>query len=228
MYSKERGMTSPAVLRPRGSPAYRQPPRERLQVPLNYSGHAIVDGEEQPLGMAIARESDLTAAELPALGDPPIPRFDGLPRVSELGDGRRHRSPSYAADVSVSDDSVGLFDAAAGEDGAGEGPFTTNPHKKTSAPTNSHEIPSAPTNPHIFPSAPTNFHPAPSINTDHHPSPSAATRTPLRFGGILSLGTEELLLFGLILFLLREGEACPERGDLEETVILLGLLLLLG
>jgi hypothetical protein len=39
---------------------------------------------------------------------------------------------------------------------------------------------------------------------------------------------EELLLLGLILFLLRESEACPERGDLEETVILLGLLLLLG
>ena len=32
---------------------------------------------------------------------------------------------------------------------------------------------------------------------------------------------------GLILFLLREGEG-EDRGDLDETVILLGLLLLLG
>jgi hypothetical protein len=41
------------------------------------------------------------------------------------------------------------------------------------------------------------------------------------------LGLEELLLLGLILFLLREGEG-EDRGDLDETVILLGLLLLLG
>jgi hypothetical protein len=42
------------------------------------------------------------------------------------------------------------------------------------------------------------------------------------------IGLEELLLAGLILFLLRENETCAERGDLDETVILLGLLLLLG
>ena len=40
------------------------------------------------------------------------------------------------------------------------------------------------------------------------------------------LGTEEWLLIGLILLLLRE--AGPDRGDLDETVILLGLLLLGG
>ena len=44
----------------------------------------------------------------------------------------------------------------------------------------------------------------------------------------MSLGLEELLLLGLILFLLREGEGCHDRGDLDETVILLGLLLFLG
>jgi hypothetical protein len=38
---------------------------------------------------------------------------------------------------------------------------------------------------------------------------------------------EELLLLGLILFLLMENSDCPDRGDLDETVILLGLLLLL-
>ncbi len=40
------------------------------------------------------------------------------------------------------------------------------------------------------------------------------------------LGTEEWLLIGLIFLLLRE--AGPERGDLDETVLLLGLLLLGG
>ena len=33
---------------------------------------------------------------------------------------------------------------------------------------------------------------------------------------------------GLILFFLHESTDCEERGDLDETVILLGLLLLLG
>ena len=56
-----------------------------------------------------------------------------------------------------------------------------------------------------------------------------------REGGLLDLshfpfghglGTEEWLLIGLILLLLRE--AGPDRGDLDETVILLGLLLLGG
>ena len=60
------------------------------------------------------------------------------------------------------------------------------------------------------------------------PSLPAPPPPPRRFGGILSLGLEELLLLGLILFLLREGETCSDRGDLDETVILLGLLLLLG
>ena len=41
-------------------------------------------------------------------------------------------------------------------------------------------------------------------------------------------GLEELLLLGLILFLLKEGENQSERGDLDETVILLALLLFCG
>jgi hypothetical protein len=42
------------------------------------------------------------------------------------------------------------------------------------------------------------------------------------------LGMEELLILGLILFLLRESGDSEDRGDLDETVILLGLLLILG
>ena len=66
-------------------------------------------------------------------------------------------------------------------------------------------------------------------------SPSAAPPPARREGCLLDLshfpfghglGTEEWLLIGLILLLLRE--AGPDRGDLDETVILLGLLLLGG
>ena len=73
---------------------------------------------------------------------------------------------------------------------------------------------------------------------EHVPAPTevAASALPARReGGLLDLshfpfghglGTEEWLLIGLILLLLRE--AGPDRGDLDETVILLGLLLLGG
>jgi hypothetical protein len=55
-----------------------------------------------------------------------------------------------------------------------------------------------------------------------------AEDSPFRFLSGQGLGLEELLLLGLILFLLRENGDTPDRGDLDETVILLGLLLLLG
>ena len=46
MYSKDKGITYDAGQPfPRRQPAYRQPDRPRMQVPPNYSGHAIVDGE---------------------------------------------------------------------------------------------------------------------------------------------------------------------------------------
>ena len=238
MYSKERGVTSPAILRPHGSPAYRQPPRERLQVPMNYSGHAIVDGEEQPLGMAISKEPELASVDLPTLGDPPVPRFEGLPRVSELGDGHRHRLSPYAADALSSGEPSDPV-AFGGMEGAGGDPLSsTNSHIFPSIPTKSHQSPLAPTNFHIspstpinshqIPSAPTNSHQSPPTPTNFHSTPPASTRFPLRLESLLPHGTEDLLILGLILFLLRESEACADRGDLDETVILLGLLLLLG
>ena len=42
------------------------------------------------------------------------------------------------------------------------------------------------------------------------------------------IGFEEILLLGLIFFLLKEGEGQPDRGDLDETVILLAILLFCG
>ena len=228
MYSKERGVTPPAVPRPHGTPAYRQPPRERLRVPMNYSGHAIVDGEEQPLGMAISREIEPSAVELPAPGDPPVPRFEGLPRVSELGDGHRYRPPSYAVDTLSSGDPSALL-ASEGTEGMEDDPLSsTNSHAIPLSPTKSHPTPSTSANLHAIPPAPTSLHPAPLTSPNSPPAPPAVTRFPLRLDSILPHGTEDLLIVGLILFLLRESEACSDRGDLEETVILLGLLLLLG
>ncbi len=70
-------------------------------------------------------------------------------------------------------------------------------------------------------------------NRDKRPMP--LSHESQRTGGLFDLshfpfghgiGTEEWLLIGLIFLLLREAES--DRGDLDETVLLLGLLLLGG
>ena len=72
------------------------------------------------------------------------------------------------------------------------------------------------------------------IDTPPPPSPAASAPSPRSQGGSWislfghDLGTEELLLIGMIVLLLMEGGEQEDRGDLTETVILLGLLLLLG
>ena len=195
MYSKDRGVTRREVPRSLGdrAPSYRQGPRERVQVPPNYSGHAIVDGEERPLGTLSASE---TPPPLPA-PESPTPRFDGLPQISSLGDRRQPRGIPAAFTLTET------TEEAAAEESADK-----------------------------YPKEPPRGRDTPS---DQVPSPSGAsepTRAPALFSSARSflshgLGLEELLLLGLILFLLREGEG-EDRGDLDETVILLGLLLLLG
>ena len=195
VYSKDRGVTRREVPRSLGdrAPSYRQGPRERVQVPPNYSGHAIVDGEERPLGTLSAPE---TPPPLPA-PESPTPRFDGLPQISSLGDRRQPRgipasfTVNETAEETVPEESGGRHseDAPQGRD---------TPPDQAPSPDRASEPPRAPT---LF----------------------SAARSFLSHG----LGLEELLLLGLILFLLREGEG-EDRGDLDETVILLGLLLLLG
>lgn len=184
MYSKDRGFTFD---RPRGyqplshrEPAYRQPERSRMQVPPNYSGHAIVDGEERPLGQVAEAPDEVPSCDLPT------PHFDELPRVSELGDNRRR--PSVLTVPATFEEPEGE-----GEDSDGD-------------------------------------------TGEKAPLASAPVSAPLR-GGLFDLsrfpfghgiGMEELLIIGLILFLLYESASCEDRGDIDETVILLGLLLLLG
>ena len=187
MYSKNRGITygTPHIPGGRG-PAYRQPDRPRMQVPANYSGHAIVDGEERPLGSTV--EADSPGDALPRAT--PTPYFDDLPRVSEIGDfHRRPKGVTIPAEYEASTQEESL------------------------------------------PSEPANHPPEGSVTT---PLP-IGTKPALLHGAHFpfghGIGFEELLLLGLILFLLHENADRDDRfdrGDLDETVILLGLLLLLG
>ena len=185
MYSKEKGFThapveARAIHRPNRAP--------RVSIPPNYRGHAILDEERMRDGEE--RQSVDTAT--------PVPRFEGLPRISQLGDGRSHSHPRYEAAV---DEGVPPFFGA--DTPITEGGADGHAHSHSEG-----EYPVGREGERTLPSG---F--APSRNA---------------FGGGLSLGTEELLLLGLILLLLREGGDCADRGDLDETVILLGLLLLLG
>lgn len=200
MYSKERGYSRPmsqmpgqmpgqrAAYQPAYQPAYRQPPRQRMQVPPNYSGNAIVDGEERPLGRPPGQplgQVDEAVSEAAVGAEGPVPTFEHLPRVSELG------APARG----------GTVPQIAGVGGPPVGPPVGPPAEE-------HEV-----NPGED-----------SADKPGGPPRPDAARSPFGRG----LGLEELLLAGMILFFLREGADCPERGDLDETVILLGLLLLLG
>ena len=197
MYSKERGYTDEPPIPRRLS--YRQPDRPRMQVPPNYSGHAIVDGEERPLGQTEEPVApDVRPESPPAEG--PIPRFDDLPRVSELGESR-YRPPTLTVPLSPYDvedtDIHGEGEPAAceeGEERPAEGSAGDMPRERDASPH------------------------APSSLFD-------LSRFPFGHG----IGWEELFIMGLIWLLLHETAACGrERGDLDETVILLGLLLLWG
>lgn len=179
MYSKEHGV-SYGLHRPSGGrmPSYRQPERPKMQVPANYSGHAIVDGEERPLGVPAEAVTEALLPELPG-DDMPMPRFEGLPRISELGGTHRRPQP------------------------------VTIPASFEEPPSEAAAETAAPIAPPVVSRKPSLF------DLSHFP-----------FGH--GIGWEEILLLGLILFVLHESGNCEDRGDLDETVILLGLLLLLG
>lgn len=201
MYSKQKGITArptPPSRRFGGQePAYRQSRRDRVQVPPNYSGHAIVDGEERPLG-EISPPVGETPDSLSPPADAPTPRFDGLPRIRDLGDPpRRPPVPSPA-------------------------PLPT-PYE---SPPSAERKPQPPPPPAS--SAPADIAAPSSDAVSESKARSFSLFDPSYFPFGHGLGLEELLLLGLILFLLREGSDCTERGDLDETVVLLGLLLLMG
>ena len=205
MYSKERGYVSePPVIR---HPSYRQPQRPRMQVPPNYSGHAIVDGEERPLGRVETPDPSVESA--PAEG--PVPRFDDLPRVSELGESR-YRPPTLTLPTPLGD-SAEWEDSPLPDEGDNDpaDPVPEDAEEDDSSTVTTSATPSPPS----------------ETNRGGHPSPSLFSLSRFPFGH--GIGWEELLIMGLIWLLLHENAADGrDRGDLDETVILLGLLLLLG
>ncbi len=193
MYSKDRGISFDADrLSPSRVPAYRQPNRPRMQVPPNYSGHAIVDGEERPLGAVDDIEPAEEAVVLLSPDEPPSPHFDDLPRVSDLPTGgarESRRSLPLPAPV--------ILEEPSGVESL------------------SHE--------RVWEEK------IPVLEPTEEPPPARGGLFDLsRFPFGRGLGLEELLILGLILFLLHESTSCEDRGDIDETVILLGLLLLLG
>lgn len=211
MYSKDTGITREVGQPfPRRQPAYRQPDRPRMQVPPNYSGHAIVDGEERPLGQI--QEAESAPESVTAEG--PTPRFDDLPRVSDLPrGGDSHRRPQVRTVPATFEESA----LEAYEE-------RTEPAIPSDAvPATPAAVPPAPTATVVGPMA--------AVAGSTVAKPASAPRGLFdlsRFPFGHGIGFEELLILGLILFLLHESGECEDRGDIDETVILLGLLLLLG
>ncbi len=189
MYSRNGGLRPPATVRggrPTASvygggrmPSYQR--SGRVEVPPGYSGHAIVDGEERPLG-GDTPEARGTVDELPR--EPtPEPRFDGLPRVSEAGMSLG-RAPERRTVEAEAPEETAASGGAAMSDGAMAA------------------LPAA--------------------------RPGGGLFDPSHFPFGHGFGIEELLLLGLMLLLLHEVHDGDDRGDLDETVILLGALLLAG
>ncbi len=202
MYSKNQGIRSRAPHPPprreggelgRG-PSYRQ----RVRVPSNYSGHAIVDG--------LARTYD-PPADTTQPSDPPpppytgpaSPYFDDLPRVSELGaSGRRPLSLPLPYEA-ISDDEEPRTPAEEIAE-----PYEDAPPAEDMAA----ESPAAPL---------------------AAPGPARGLFDPSHFPFGHGIGSDELILLGLIALLLYENtRSGGGRGDLDETVLLLGILLLCG
>ncbi len=182
MYSRNRDMnpSSRRGLSGDRAPSYRQP--RRMEVPPGYSGHAIVDGEERPLG----GEAGAVVSDLPR--EPiPEPHFDGLPRVSEAGmavparRGGERQEPVPAAAVGAREayDAREVQETPSSED-------TENGSGRDTLPVVGH-----------FP-----------------------------FGH--GLGIEELFLLGLMWLLWHEAQENGDTGDLRETLLMLGALLLAG
>ena len=199
MYSKERGYVNEPPAPRRLS--YRQPDRPRMQVPPNYSGHAIVDGEERPLG----RVEDAEAVAEATAAEGPIPHFDGLPRISELGESR-YRPPSLT--IPTASYGGGTQDRPSTAEGAPEDENISGEIDRDTVGLDTRSD-TGMTSAKVAASPPALF---------------SLSRFPFGRG----IGWEELMILGLILFLLHESASLEDRGDLDETVILLGLLLLLG
>ena len=223
MYSKSMG-TSDFRARRDAPPATgtREPAyRHVVRVPPNYSGHAFRDGEERSPEQMMSQPSRSGATadsqrDRPPHGEePPTPRFDDLPRVSTLGhrDGVRSAPPMEIA-PSRSDLPHGDLP----------------PFEETASHTSAETDEGCPDERTRLPALPPCRGAAGGCDRDGKRPGGAGESGVLqglmeRFPFGHGFGFEELLLVGLMLLLLHEGNG---DGDLGETLVLLGVLLLCG
>ncbi len=192
--------------------------RGQMQVPPNYSGHAIVDGEERPLGLVPE----------PYAVDVPRPRFDDLPRVS---DGGEHSQPSPMVIPTEGEETAAdgtgarfsLRDGAAERRNREGGVGMSEPDGGRRTDSMSEGVSAG-----IEASDTTISSDAEKATEVAAPSGGSSLFRSAHFPFGHGLGFDELFLLGLILLLLRESGEDVDRGDLDETVILLGILLLCG
>jgi len=174
--------------------------RQTVRVPPNYSGHAFRDGEERTPEQAMGGVSHRDRP--PRREEPPTPRFDGLPQVSTLG---QRGDPPIARELPRVGQDEPPLPCVASDGGCPCGAACL---------------------------------PAPQIDGREDRRDSLCEETEVRcgeggaLGGLMErfpfghgFGFEELLLLGLMLLLLHEGDG---EGDLGETLVLLGILLLCG
>lgn len=210
MYSKSLGTgVSRAVMRGETTAGLKEPAyRQTVRVPPNYSGHAFRDGEERSPEQMVSGESYRDRS--PRGEEPPTPRFEGLPRVSTLGRREEAHTPSPTVhdthrraepllEPVPSDERLRLQNTdVRGDDPRGQPDLPVLPACREKE---------GRCDPH---------------DDGGRDSPSGLMeRFPFGHG----FGYEELLLVGLMLLLLHEGDG---NGDLGETLVLLGVLLLCG
>ncbi len=185
-------------------PAYRQ----TVRVPPNYSGHAFRDGEERSPEQVMSGVSHRDHP--PHREEPPTPRFDGLPQVSTLG--QRGDQP-VAREMPRAGQEESPFPYAASDGGCPCGAACL-PALRTDDGEDCRD------------SRRDSRRDSPCEGTEARCGEGGALRTLMeRFPFGHGFGFEELLLLGLMLLLLHEGDG---EGDLGETLVLLGILLLCG
>jgi hypothetical protein len=190
-------------------PAYRQ----TVRVPPNYSGHAFRDGEERSPEQIMNGDS---RRDRPPNGEePPTPRFDNLPRVSTLG----HRENARPALPMAEERPHG--DLPRGDLPRGDLPPAEEPIPAVHTGGNE----GCPCGQTCLPAVPPCRRDDTCGRDDKGQDRGILQGIMERFPFGHGFGFEELLLIGLMLLLLHEGDG---EGDLGETLVLLGVLLLCG
>ncbi len=196
---------------PLGRPSYHQ----KVRVPPGYNGHAIVNGEERPFGESETAAEPLLYVDDAERGSLPEPRFDDLPRVSELAIPRHSSGLRTLADVADPLGEPSSESPSAAMRTCDAPPESPGPTQTTDAEPGTGTAPAS--SPAIL---------QPALPSTRVFSLFDATHFPFGHG----FGFDEILLLGLILFLLHENprDGAGNAGDLDETLILLGILLLCG